>query len=234
MVPRPDMVVVSDSDRDRCPRHRHRPWVLRLPVLSTGGAGRTSSGWPTPRTLMKAERAGEGAPAHHAVGPLGDLHPRKNKPVAHLILEMREEKFHLAVVIDEYGEIAGIVTLEDCLRGARRGHRRRVRQRGRRYEIVDDGEEYLVGPWGSPRSVSSSGPNFRGRLGHLGRIRVRHHGPHVPGSTRPSMREAGGSAPRSSRSPDPPGPHREVAPVRADGGGRRRRAAAGSDESVDA
>jgi CBS domain containing-hemolysin-like protein len=29
--------------------------------------------------------------------------------------EMQADKFHLAVVADEYGEIAGIITLEDCL-----------------------------------------------------------------------------------------------------------------------
>ena len=29
--------------------------------------------------------------------------------------EMQAEKFHLAIVVDEYGDIAGMVTLEDCL-----------------------------------------------------------------------------------------------------------------------
>ena len=29
--------------------------------------------------------------------------------------EMQAEKFHLAIVLDEYGDIAGMVTLEDCL-----------------------------------------------------------------------------------------------------------------------
>jgi putative hemolysin len=29
--------------------------------------------------------------------------------------EMQEQKFHLAVVADEYGSIAGLITLEDCL-----------------------------------------------------------------------------------------------------------------------
>ena len=32
-----------------------------------------------------------------------------------LMREMQAEKFHLAIVVDEYGDIAGIVTLEDCL-----------------------------------------------------------------------------------------------------------------------
>jgi CBS domain containing-hemolysin-like protein len=39
----------------------------------------------------------------------------ENKPVARLMRQMQEEKFHLAVVVDEYGDLAGIVTLEDCL-----------------------------------------------------------------------------------------------------------------------
>jgi CBS domain containing-hemolysin-like protein len=29
--------------------------------------------------------------------------------------EMQAQQFHLAVVVDEYGAIAGIITLEDCL-----------------------------------------------------------------------------------------------------------------------
>lgn len=29
--------------------------------------------------------------------------------------EMQEKKYHLAIVADEYGSIAGLVTLEDCL-----------------------------------------------------------------------------------------------------------------------
>jgi putative hemolysin len=39
----------------------------------------------------------------------------ENKPVARLMREMQAGKFHLAIVADEYGRIAGLITLEDCL-----------------------------------------------------------------------------------------------------------------------
>ena len=39
----------------------------------------------------------------------------ENKPVSRLMREMQAGKFHLAIVADEYGGVAGLVTLEDCL-----------------------------------------------------------------------------------------------------------------------
>jgi CBS domain containing-hemolysin-like protein len=39
----------------------------------------------------------------------------EQKRVAELLREMRTEKFHMAVVIDEHGGTAGIITLEDLL-----------------------------------------------------------------------------------------------------------------------
>ena len=39
----------------------------------------------------------------------------ENKAVAKLMREMQRDHFHMAIVADEYGAIAGLVTLEDCL-----------------------------------------------------------------------------------------------------------------------
>ena len=39
----------------------------------------------------------------------------ESKRVAELLREMQTEKFHMAIVIDEYGGTAGLVTLEDLL-----------------------------------------------------------------------------------------------------------------------
>ena len=39
----------------------------------------------------------------------------ENKPVSELLLEMKNATFNLAIVMDEYGEMAGIITLEDII-----------------------------------------------------------------------------------------------------------------------
>ena len=37
------------------------------------------------------------------------------KNISELLVEMRDAKFNIAIVLDEYGETAGIITLEDVL-----------------------------------------------------------------------------------------------------------------------
>lgn len=39
----------------------------------------------------------------------------ENKPISDLLLEMRQSTINMAIVLDEYGELAGIVTLEDII-----------------------------------------------------------------------------------------------------------------------
>jgi len=42
-------------------------------------------------------------------------HVPETKKVATLLREMQTERFHLAIVVDEYGSTAGLVTLEDII-----------------------------------------------------------------------------------------------------------------------
>jgi CBS domain containing-hemolysin-like protein len=66
------------------------------------------------KDLIRGEREGRGD-----LGVLDLARPVRfipeNKPVSRLMREMQAGKFHLAIVADEYGDIAGLVTLEDCL-----------------------------------------------------------------------------------------------------------------------
>ena len=114
MVPRPDMVVVDfDATITEALDIAIDKGVSRLPVLSEGDEDDVI-GLAYTKDLMRLEREGQGAslvrdcvrPAH--VVP-------ENKPVSLLMREMQAHKYHLAIVADEYGAIAGMITLEDCL-----------------------------------------------------------------------------------------------------------------------
>ncbi|HWL44398.1 MAG TPA: hemolysin family protein [Ilumatobacter sp.] len=113
MVPRPDMVIIPNEASisaalDLAIEHGHS----RLPVF--GSEEGDVIGLAYAKDLIRAERDGEGAAA-----VLGLVRPVRfipeNKPVARLMREMQAGKFHMAIVADEYGEVAGLVTLEDCL-----------------------------------------------------------------------------------------------------------------------
>ncbi|MFM8380608.1 MAG: hemolysin family protein [Actinomycetota bacterium] len=112
MVPLPDMVTVPLTHSltqvvDVAIEHGYS----RIPVL---GEDDDVKGVAFIKDLIRQERAGNGAApiTRHMRGVV--VIP-ENKPVSRLMREMQEKKFHLAVVADEYGSIAGLVTLEDCL-----------------------------------------------------------------------------------------------------------------------
>ncbi len=114
MVPRPDMVTIEylatvSQALDVAIEHGYS----RLPVLGPGEDDDVV-GLAYTKDLMRVEREGGGA------RPVTDLVRSvrfipENKPVNRLMREMQAEKFHLAIVADEYGAIAGLISLEDCL-----------------------------------------------------------------------------------------------------------------------
>ena len=114
MVPRPDIVTIEDSLTvtqaiDVAIAHG----FSRLPVLRAG-VEEDVIGIAYTKDLMRAERAVEGDhPVTELVRPARFV--PENKPVSRLMREMQAEKFHVALVADEYGALSGLITLEDCL-----------------------------------------------------------------------------------------------------------------------
>ena len=113
MVPRPDMVTVERSMRVADAMEI----VLlngysRVPVYD--GDIDDIAGVLYAKDLMRAERNGHSdEPVAEVVRPAHFV--PESKRVAELLREMQDEKFHMAVVIDEYGSTAGLVTLEDLI-----------------------------------------------------------------------------------------------------------------------
>ncbi len=113
MVPRPDMVTV--------PADLRVPDAMEVAILhgysrlpATAGDIDDVSGFVYAKDLMRAERDGD---ADREVSTL--LRPARfvpeTKRIAELLREMQAEQFHMAVVVDEYGGTAGLVTLEDII-----------------------------------------------------------------------------------------------------------------------
>jgi putative hemolysin len=114
MVPRPDMVTVEhDATVTAALDIAIEHGFSRLPILGSGGDD-DLIGLAYTKDLIRAERSGGGV-----LRVTGLMRPVRfvpeNKPVARLMREMQAEKYHLAIVADEYGAVAGLVSLEDCL-----------------------------------------------------------------------------------------------------------------------
>jgi putative hemolysin len=113
MVPRPDMVTVGHDDTVTSSLERGlQAGFSRLPVL--GEDVDDVVGIAFTKDLVHAERSGGGArPVATATRPAKFV--PETKRVATLLAEMQSENVHLAIVVDEYGGTAGLVSLEDVL-----------------------------------------------------------------------------------------------------------------------
>lgn len=116
MVPRPDMVAVpAGVSVDDALTKASEAGYSRLPVFEESTDNIV--GLVYLKDLVRELRAGNG---QGALQPLGGLvRPAvfvpEQKRVAVLLRDMQEQKFHMAIVVDEYGATAGLVTLEDLL-----------------------------------------------------------------------------------------------------------------------
>ena len=113
MVPRPDMVTVQvDGTLDELAETVKEYGFSRFPVLD-GGIDRVV-GLALAKDLLPALAEGESG-ATVAEIQRTPLYVPETKPVSDLLREMRRHGDHMAVVIDEHGGTAGLVTIEDLL-----------------------------------------------------------------------------------------------------------------------
>ncbi|MGY6500306.1 MAG: hemolysin family protein [Acidimicrobiales bacterium] len=113
MVPRPDMVTVQADFRVAD--------VMEIVVMN--GFSRVPAygdgiddvvGIAYAKDLMRADLDGRaGDPVRTVLRPAHFV--PESKRVASLLREMQAEQYHIAVVVDEYGAAAGLVTLEDLI-----------------------------------------------------------------------------------------------------------------------
>ena len=114
MVPRPQMVVI----------HGNKPASEVLPIITESGHSRFPVVGDNPdhiigillaKDLLKYihNQTKKNSQVHRLIRPTQFV--PETKPLDNLLKEFRQNRNHLAVVIDEYGETAGLITIEDVL-----------------------------------------------------------------------------------------------------------------------
>jgi CBS domain containing-hemolysin-like protein len=113
MVPRPDMVTIEgEKTVTEALETALGAGFSRIPVHA-GGIDDVE-GIAYTKDLIRAERVGKGEqPVRESARPA--VFVPESKVVSALLRQMQEEKIHMAIVVDEYGGTAGLVTLEDLL-----------------------------------------------------------------------------------------------------------------------
>ena len=113
MVPRPDMITVAGEFRvDDAIEVMILNGFSRVPVVGEGIDD--VIGLVYAKDLMRAGRDGQGEEAVTELMRSVRFVP-ESKRIAELLPEMQADHVHLAVVVDEYGGTAGLVTLEDLI-----------------------------------------------------------------------------------------------------------------------
>jgi CBS domain containing-hemolysin-like protein len=115
MVPRTDMVTMDqDTTLRQAMKLFLRSGFSRIPVVGDGPddvLGLLYFKDVARRVYVDSNAAT--LPAHHQMRPAQYI--PESKPIDDLLREMQRDQNHFAVVIDEYGGTAGLVTIEDIL-----------------------------------------------------------------------------------------------------------------------
>jgi CBS domain containing-hemolysin-like protein len=113
MLPRPDMVAVeADATVDEAVATSIEAGFSRLPAYQD--TIDNIVGLVFLKDLVARRAVGAGSEAVRTTLRKAHFVP-ETKRVAELLREMQTEKFHMAIVVDEYGGVAGLVTMEDLL-----------------------------------------------------------------------------------------------------------------------
>jgi CBS domain containing-hemolysin-like protein len=113
MTPQPDVVGIEvnrplDEFVDMVVRHGYS----RIPVYRD--SPNEVVGIAYAKDVLRELRSGRNGRSLEELARRAHFVP-ESKKVADLLRDMQREKFHVAVVVDEYGSVAGLVTLEDLL-----------------------------------------------------------------------------------------------------------------------
>ena len=116
MVPRTDVVFIERTRR--CARRCRCPCAAATRASpSWARTSTTSSASPTSRTsparVFDRHEAEQTEHVESVMRPV--MYVPDSKPIDELLREMQAERRHVAVVVDEYGGTAGLVTIEDVL-----------------------------------------------------------------------------------------------------------------------
>tara|TARA_Y100000590_G_scaffold426554_1_gene535771 strand:+ start:432 stop:1694 length:1263 start_codon:yes stop_codon:yes gene_type:complete len=113
MVPRPDITAVSNNDTiDTAARIVIEHGFSRVPVF--GKNIDDIKGIIYSKDIMRSLRD-DSSSAEVSTIMREPFYVPEAKKISQLLREMQAETFHMAIVIDEYGGTAGLVTLEDLI-----------------------------------------------------------------------------------------------------------------------
>jgi CBS domain containing-hemolysin-like protein len=115
MVPRPDMIVVeAHRSLRRAMDMGVKQGVSRIPVYDKEPDNIVGVLYEKD-AIKSLMRANGDPPAVKDVMRTPPYMIPETKKVADLLREMQRNKVHMAIVVDEYGDVAGLVTMEDIL-----------------------------------------------------------------------------------------------------------------------
>lgn len=113
MVPRPDMMAIpSSSTIDEALEKIIEAGYSRIPIYE--GDTDNIIGLLYAKDLLKRVHEGKKTVKLSSLGRAPTFVPEQKK-VSELLREMQDQRVHMAIVVDEYGGTAGLVTIEDLI-----------------------------------------------------------------------------------------------------------------------